>query len=66
MIIKEITIRKMKMMMKNPFTTSFGTFQEKGFLLLEVKDELGNTGGENRLRLKRLGIVRKQHKRIYT
>jgi len=44
MIIKEINIRKMKMTMKNPFTTSFGTFQDKDFLLLEVKDELGNTG----------------------
>ncbi|MBE1556713.1 o-succinylbenzoate synthase [Sporosarcina limicola] len=44
MIIKEINIRKMKMMMKHPFTTSFGTFQEKEFMLLEVKDELGNTG----------------------
>ena len=44
MQIKEINIRKMKMMMKKPFTTSFGTFQEKDFLLLEVKDELGNSG----------------------
>ena len=44
MIIKEINIRKMKMTMKSPFTTSFGTFQDKDFLLLEVKDDLGNTG----------------------
>lgn len=44
MIITEINIRKMKMTMKHPFTTSFGTFQEKDFLLLEAKDELGNTG----------------------
>ena len=44
MIIKEINIRRMKMTMKNPFTTSFGTFQEKDFLLLEATDELGNTG----------------------
>lgn len=44
MIIKEINIRRMKMTMKNPFTTSFGTFQERDFLLLEAKDELGNTG----------------------
>ena len=44
MIIQEINIRKMKMMMKTPFTTSFGTFQEKDFLLLEVIDEHGNTG----------------------
>lgn len=44
MLIKEINIRKMKMTMKTPFTTSFGTFQDKEFLLLEVTDELGNTG----------------------
>ena len=44
MIIKEISIRQMKMTMKHPFATSFGTFQEKEFLLLEAKDELGNTG----------------------
>lgn len=44
MIIQEITIRKMKMKMKHPFKTSFGTMQEKEFLLLEAKDELGNSG----------------------
>ncbi|WP_342504666.1 o-succinylbenzoate synthase [Sporosarcina sp. FSL K6-2383] len=44
MIIKKITIRKMQMMMKTPFSTSFGTLQEKDFLVLEVQDELGNTG----------------------
>ncbi|MFJ7933507.1 o-succinylbenzoate synthase [Sporosarcina sp. NPDC096371] len=44
MIIKEIYVRKMKMMLKTPFVTSFGTLQEKDFLVLEVKDELGNTG----------------------
>lgn len=44
MIIQEITIRKMKMTMKHPFTTSFGTLHEKDFLLLEAKDELGNSG----------------------
>lgn len=44
MIIQEINIRKLQMTMKHPFTTSFGTFQNKEFLLLEAKDELGNTG----------------------
>ncbi|RNF39569.1 o-succinylbenzoate synthase [Planococcus salinus] len=44
MKIKEVNIWKMKMMMKQPFTTSFGTFQEKEFLLVEVKDEQGNSG----------------------
>lgn len=44
MQITEVTIRKMKMRMKFPFSTSFGTMQDKHFLLLEVHDELGNTG----------------------
>ncbi|MEK4484759.1 o-succinylbenzoate synthase [Psychrobacillus sp. FSL H8-0484] len=44
MHIKKITIRQMKMTMKSPFATSLGSFQEKEFLLLEVTDELGNTG----------------------
>jgi o-succinylbenzoate synthase len=42
--ITEVTIRKMKMKMKEPFATSFGTMQDKQFLLLEVHDEAGNTG----------------------
>lgn len=44
MQITEVTIRKMKMRMKVPFSTSFGTMQDKHFLLLEVHDVLGNTG----------------------
>lgn len=44
MMIKEINVRKMRMTLKHPFTTSFGTFHEKEFLLLEAVDELGNTG----------------------
>ncbi|WP_432358979.1 o-succinylbenzoate synthase [Sporosarcina sp. UB5] len=44
MQITEVTIRKMKMRMKEPFSTSFGTMQDKQFLLLEVHDELGNIG----------------------
>lgn len=44
MKISEVQIRKMQMKMKSPFTTSFGTFQDKDFLLIEVKDELGNSG----------------------
>lgn len=44
MKISEVKIRKMKMTMKSPFTTSFGTFKDKDFLLIEVKDELGNSG----------------------
>lgn len=44
MKIQNIKIRQLKMKMKAPFTTSFGTFVNKEFLLLEVTDELGNTG----------------------
>ncbi|MFS0687859.1 o-succinylbenzoate synthase [Sporosarcina sp. 179-K 8C2 HS] len=44
MQITEVTIRKMKMRMREPFSTSFGTMQDKQFLLLEVHDELGNIG----------------------
>ena len=44
MQITEVTIRKMKMKMKEPFATSFGTMQDKHFLLLEVHDEIGNIG----------------------
>lgn len=65
MIIKEINIRKMKMRMKHPFTTSFGTFQDKDFLLLEVKDELGNTGWGSQWHFTRLGTAKKHLKRIY-
>lgn len=44
MQINKITVHKMKMRMKEPFATSFGTMQDKQFLLLEVEDEMGNTG----------------------
>lgn len=44
MKITEITIRHLKMHLKNPFTTSFGTFIDREFLLLEAKDESGAVG----------------------
>ncbi|MCM3389612.1 o-succinylbenzoate synthase [Ureibacillus chungkukjangi] len=44
MKIKEITIRHLKMELKTPFSTSFGTFLDKEFLLLEVTDEQGTIG----------------------
>lgn len=44
MKITDITIRHLQMKLKNPFTTSFGTFQNKEFLLLEAKDESGTIG----------------------
>lgn len=44
MKIMEVNVRKLKMVLKHPFTTSFGMFQEKEFLVVEVKDEKGNSG----------------------
>ena len=44
MKIKEVVIRHLKMQLKHPFTTSFGTFVDKEFLLLEVTDEQGTIG----------------------
>ena len=44
MKINTVIIRKIKMMMKNPFTTSFGTIQEKEFLLATVADIDGHEG----------------------
>ncbi|CAM3667721.1 o-succinylbenzoate synthase [Aeromicrobium ponti] len=44
MKVTEVLLRHMKMRMKAPFTTSFGTFQDKEFLLLEAKDENGLSG----------------------
>ena len=44
MIIKKITMRHVKMTMKKPFVTSFGSMLEKEFFLLEVFDENGNSG----------------------
>jgi O-succinylbenzoate synthase len=44
MKVTEVTIRHLKMQLKHPFTTSFGSFNEKEFLLLEAKDVSGNIG----------------------
>ncbi|WP_432355062.1 o-succinylbenzoate synthase [Sporosarcina sp. A2] len=44
MIIQEVFIRKLEMMMKQPFSTSFGTMQNRKFILIEVIDDLGNRG----------------------
>lgn len=48
MKITEITIRHLQMKLKAPFTTSFGTFTNRDFLLLEAKDEQGTIGWGNR------------------
>lgn len=42
--IKNITIRHLQMELKSPFTTSFGTFTHKDFLLLEAVEEDGTVG----------------------
>ncbi|WP_243292051.1 o-succinylbenzoate synthase [Bacillus sp. FJAT-47783] len=44
MKVKEITLRQVKMRLKSKFTTSFGSFQDKEFLLLEAKDDHGQSG----------------------
>lgn len=44
MQIKEVTLRHLQMKLKFPFTTSFGTFQDRDFILLEAKDENGRSG----------------------
>ncbi|MFE8694765.1 o-succinylbenzoate synthase [Cytobacillus sp. FJAT-53684] len=44
MKIREITLRHLKMRMKSPFSTSFGTMQNKDFLLLEAKSDSGMIG----------------------
>lgn len=44
MKIEEITIRHLKMNLKYPFSTSFGTFVNKEFLLLEARDGHGKIG----------------------
>lgn len=44
MKLKEVKLRHLKMTMKAPFATSFGSFQDKEFILLEAIDDLGNSG----------------------
>lgn len=42
--IKQIKLRRLKMKLKDPFTTSFGTLQEKEFFITEALDGEGNHG----------------------
>lgn len=44
MKIVNITIRQLKMKLKDPFTTSFGTFTDRDFLVLEAQDQDGTIG----------------------
>lgn len=60
MKITDITIHHLRMTMKNPFTTSFGSLQDKEFLLLEAKDADGTIGWGNLLHLRLHGITKKR------
>ncbi|WP_200809506.1 o-succinylbenzoate synthase [Virgibacillus dakarensis] len=42
--MKEIKLHKLNMRLNDPFTTSFGTFQDKEFFILEAVDKDGNRG----------------------
>ncbi|MYL58790.1 o-succinylbenzoate synthase [Virgibacillus halodenitrificans] len=44
MIIEEVNLYKIKMKMKHPFTTSFGTEQNREFILVQVKNESDLSG----------------------
>ena len=44
MKVKEIVLYKVNMRMKNPFTTSFGTQQDRLFLIVEAKSDTGISG----------------------
>ncbi|MGE7913444.1 o-succinylbenzoate synthase [Lysinibacillus xylanilyticus] len=44
MKLEQIIVRHIKMPMKAPFSTSFGTIDEKEFLLIEAKDQSGTVG----------------------
>lgn len=42
--IREVILHRLVMRLKDPFTTSFGTFQNKEFFIIEMVDETGCTG----------------------
>lgn len=42
--IEKISVRKLKMRMKQPFVTSYGMMQDKEFLLIEATDQSGQSG----------------------
>jgi o-succinylbenzoate synthase len=44
MRLREVKLRHVRMKMKFPFSTSFGTFEDKEFILLEAMDENGESG----------------------
>jgi len=42
--LKEIILHQLRMTLNNPFTTSFGTVQDKDFFIIEAIDSEGNRG----------------------
>ncbi len=42
--IEKVILHKLQMRLKHAFTTSFGTFQDKDFFVVEAIDEKGNIG----------------------
>lgn len=44
MQLHSITLRAMRMKMKSPFTTSFGTEWDRHFILVEIRDKDGRSG----------------------
>jgi o-succinylbenzoate synthase len=42
--IKKVTLHHVNMQLNNPFTTSFGTFKDKEFILVELLDHDGTIG----------------------
>ncbi|MEX3625690.1 o-succinylbenzoate synthase [Viridibacillus arvi] len=42
--IQEVSLHRLVMKLKEPFTTSFGTFQEREFFVIEMVDEHGHSG----------------------
>lgn len=42
--IQEVSLHRLVMKLKEPFTTSFGTFQEREFFVIEMVDEHGLSG----------------------
>lgn len=42
--IRTIKLRRLNMRLKHPFTTSFGTMQDKEFFIAEASDNQGKTG----------------------
>jgi o-succinylbenzoate synthase len=42
--IRKVTLHRLAMTLKDPFSTSFGTFQEKDFFVIEMEDDTGCIG----------------------